>query len=160
MGEGWDEKLEIEMYAKKKARKFTAITDVLMVIVMILLMIVLHTQDIVVLSVMGVMLICLFTIILSKLLYLSYKNEAKVKISKNYVDEYLKVGNLTEVIPIKAIEYNSFITDTLPQIAKFYANISDEEFIQILIKFNGNEDVLEFEKIKKIVFKEYYIIKE
>lgn len=160
MDEERKEELEIQKKAESKSTKIVIITDIFIVAFMLLMMIGIPLEEIIVLSIIGVVDIALLSLGVKYTTYAYYIRQEEEKGSEQYVKKYLAAETQVEVIPIKAIAYKSFITKALPRQVKFYANIVDKGFVEIYIKFNDNEDKVFFDVISKTNFKEYYLIKE
>lgn len=160
MDEERKEELEIQKKAESKSTKIVIITDIFIATFMLLMMIGIPLEQIIVLSIIGVVVIALLSLGVKYTTYTYYIRQEEEKGSEQYVKKYLAAETQVEVIPIKASDYKSFITKALPRKVKFYANIDDKGFVEIYIKFNDNEDKVFFDVISKTNFKEYYLIKE
>ncbi len=74
----------------------------------------------------------------------------------------LSEQNYVEVVPIKdRTEHKNFLTRELVKRAKFYAHISSDGIVEIFIKFNGEKNMIYYDKLHAGDFTSYFrIVKE
>lgn len=98
------------------------------------------------------------------LFYLKYKlilDQEKGKLSAALAEGCLSTETWTEVIPIKANEYQEFVLKELPTKAKFFAKLrEDGDIIDVSVQFHHEKEYLPLEEIGKRYFLDYYSILE
>ncbi len=154
-----EETLQIKKKAKRKTIKWALVT------VFILEFIVFSTtymgsKDFVTIAMMQLIIIILGYLVFS-LNYRVILDQEKAKISATLAEGCLRAETWTEVIPIKADEYQEFVLKELPTKAKFFAKLrEDGDIIDVSVQFHHEKEYLPLEEIGKRYFLDYYSILE
>ncbi len=97
----------------------------------------------------------------SHLFYLFIVDEERTKLKGKLAQVCLSESKWTKVLPVRADKYQDFIFNELPARAEFFAKLQeDSDIIDVSIKFNNEEKYLNFEKINKNSFLNYYLVLE
>ena len=113
----------------------------------------------------NIVLMLFLTILFDWLIYIflftTYQEIALYKISEIYVDKILSKDNYVEVLPNEIPErYYTFIMAELPQLADFFAILTDTgDGVNIFLKFKNHDSYVFLEYVEKKYFPSTYIIK-
>lgn len=114
-------------------------------------------------SFLATMFVVIFLVFAGELLYrlqvVVYQDQEEREISKMLVEEKLSTEEPIEVILLKDNDYEKEFFEDLSSRAKFYA-IIEEDYVLIIIQYEGEDVWIPFQKLEKHFFSEYYGIKK
>lgn len=162
MGKGRNEELINSFEVKRKARK-KAIKDTLIVLFIAICLFAIVGflgEGYKVYQIIGISIPILALCILNFLLLDKvYKDQEVYRLEEIIVEKCLTSEEYTQVIPIKADDYEDFILG-LQDHTSFFAIMHDENFVDVFAKIDGEDDLRYCKSISKGYFLDYYKIQE
>ncbi len=159
-----EEALQIKKKAKREAIKWTLALGFIIEIIITAMLInddtASNIRKIIVLAIMQIIII-LFGYLMFYLIYPFILDQKKAKIYAALAEGCLSKTEWTQVVPIKADEYEKFILEELPTRANFFAKLrEDSDIIDVFLQFHNEREYLHWEGRGKTYFLDYYSILE
>lgn len=159
-----EEELQLSKMAKRKALKRTLVIGLIFDVILagIALWNTYYSYGVKIVSIAFLQIvIIIYAFMVFKIYYLFILTREKSKLYGKLAEACLSTTEWTQVIPVKADDYQEFVLNELPKRAKFFAKIqADSDAIDVSLKFNNEQEYIHWKKICTSLFLSYYSVIE